>query len=591
MQATAPPALSPSTLRTVSSDPAGDRFQFWAFVSFLGFGGCAGLVKLIELLFWNRSYKKIERETLPFFDRKDIYDARTCYIRTKLQDLCPSDLDEPGSSHAHFISEEDGIQFFLRRLTTMVSERDSRYYLILADSGMGKTTFLLNLLIAHSCHFGLHRLAMKLAALGHPDCDDNIKNYPTEERSNTILLLDAFDEDPKAFENCSERLDSLARELQGFYKVLITCRRQFFGAETEIPAGPGLRSYGTQVMPVVYLPKYVAPFTEDDVARFLKKRFRWNSKKRSIAAEIVRKAPSLMARPMLLGHVHVLLEKGVAEFTKTAEIYERLVTFWIEREAEKARTAPNYREQKTQRKKYEKQLWKFSNDLAVQIWDGRISRRGFYISIDEITRLANEKKIDLDTLTRRDISSRSLLNTCADGRYKFAHMSILEYFLARGALADSNLAGRLHEANYEGVSQAITFLKELLEMPWPSGRQYSGTLSELSNAINCGNQQDLEYLMTKDSEGVHMICWHSTPATTVRTALLSAESLIVHLWYRRDVAMSAESVAEWCSEAKSERIKRVWLRGFRFPHALNILDAFHAEFSQQNLSAKLRTVN
>src|SRR5204863_2215643 len=48
------------------------------------------------------------------------------------------------------------------------------------------------------------------------------------DRANTVLLLDALDEDPLARGSFYTRLQSLLQLTENFRKTIITCRTQFF---------------------------------------------------------------------------------------------------------------------------------------------------------------------------------------------------------------------------------------------------------------------------------------------------------------------------------------------------------------------------
>ena len=51
----------------------------------------------------------------------------------------------------------------------------------------------------------------------------------------TILLLDGFDEDKYAVEDYVNRLIEICNETELFYKVIITCRTQFFSDSDSEP--------------------------------------------------------------------------------------------------------------------------------------------------------------------------------------------------------------------------------------------------------------------------------------------------------------------------------------------------------------------
>lgn len=151
--------------------------------------------KGIRLLLLNRNQKMLNRDLSPFFSDGDVKKATKFYIPTKFQNVSPSEDDEPSSK---FIAsaKQKIIPLFLKKVFRSDGD-DNKFYLVLADSGMGKTTFLVNLFLAQknqNTWFGLkphHKI--ELFPLGSPDALEAAAKV--EDKKNTILLLDAFDVD------------------------------------------------------------------------------------------------------------------------------------------------------------------------------------------------------------------------------------------------------------------------------------------------------------------------------------------------------------------------------------------------------------
>src|SRR6185437_6418851 len=90
-----------------------------------------------------------------------------------------------------------------------------RHVLLLADSGMGKTSFLLNYYARNRrirATERRHRIAV--VPLGRPDVLNRLKEL--DDKRNTIIFLDAFDEDTKAIEDHRERLIELMAACSDF---------------------------------------------------------------------------------------------------------------------------------------------------------------------------------------------------------------------------------------------------------------------------------------------------------------------------------------------------------------------------------------
>src|SRR5690606_20307284 len=96
----------------------------------------------------------------------------------------------------------------------------------------------------------------------------------------------------------------------------------------------------------------------------------------------------------------------------------------------------------------------FSKEIAKNIYDNRLVRNGLYIPLDDIDSFAKKNGIKLDNLEMR---SRSLLNRDGDGRYKFSHRSILEYFIALELIDGHNF----NNMNFDGMENVRLFLTEM----------------------------------------------------------------------------------------------------------------------------------
>jgi len=169
---------------------------------------------------------------------------------------------------------------------------------------------------------------------------------------------------------------------------------------------------------------YLSSFTDEQVDAYLCRRYRiWRRNKRRRARELVRKIPLLSVRPMLLAYIPDLLESN-ARIDYSFQLYEVLVEKWLERESKWVNPEA---------------LRNFSERLAVDLYVNRENRGAERIPRHELSTLANQWNIALDEW---QVSGRSLLNRDADGNYKFAHRSIMEYlFVKRFTSGDKDCGG------------------------------------------------------------------------------------------------------------------------------------------------------
>ena len=305
----------------------------------------AGIVKLYRFLLKHFQCKKAALEDIrPQFDHLSIKKARQFYIQTQYQNASPARQEEPGFTHK-YIAREELIPFFIETAFNEAIDSE-RFYLILADSGMGKTTFMINLYLRYTSRFSRKKDPMKLFRFSNPDMIEQIKAIEPELAKHTILLLDALDEDPGIIStdpNVSDaqafqkRIDEIIAITRNFKEVVITCRTQYFPGQEEDPYE--LKVKRPDERGLYTLNKlYISPFNEKEVRSYLNRKFGIipfiNQKKKSRALRIVSQSKNLVMRPMLLSYIDYLIEDEMVA-VNTCNIYETLVDKWLLREAEK----------------------------------------------------------------------------------------------------------------------------------------------------------------------------------------------------------------------------------------------------------------
>ena len=357
-----------------------------------------------------------QRVGAELYDREEIRRATTYYIHPDCQSVDPGG----GEDFRRVVSARESLFGAVDRL--LQNPGQYKFVILLADSGMGKTSFLLNYYAYHWRSRRRKRFQLALIPLNQPDSDKRIEKIPEEQRNETVLCLDALDEDRQAIQDHRQRLGALVSLAQGFRTVIITCRTQFFPKEEEIPTETGILRAGPVALNeagVYYFHKlYLAPFTDAQVEKYLERRFQiWRHRERRAARAIVDKIPDLVARPMLLAHVPDLVNvKNRIDYSY--QIYEEMVARWLEREKAFVQDSGALRD--------------FSERLAVDLVVNRSSRQMERIPEAELKPLADEYGIHLEAWQLR---GRSLLNRDAVGNYKFAHRSIMEYLFVRGFLS------------------------------------------------------------------------------------------------------------------------------------------------------------
>ena len=195
------------------------------------------------------------------------------YIEPDCQSVDPSGLEDFRAIVPTRVPLFSAMDRILRSPGTM------RFLIVLADSGMGKTPFLLNYYARHRRRpwWQTSGVELKLVPLNQPDATEMIAAVPEADRKKTILFLDALDEDQKAIANHRDRLPELIQLSRKFRSVVITCRSQFFPKDEEIPTDTGmittLPADGSKKVSLQKL--YLAPFTDQQVDAYLRRRYPW----------------------------------------------------------------------------------------------------------------------------------------------------------------------------------------------------------------------------------------------------------------------------------------------------------------------------
>lgn len=377
------------------------------------------LKPIARLVGWIRARRataiaaSLKRKThVASFTDAEIREAVQPYIVPDTSNMDPADDDDI----RNFAFVRENVFAVMDRA---LSAGESARLLVLADSGMGKTTLLLNLFAREMKRRDKYRREMALVPLGRADADEQIK--AVVDKRDTLLLLDAFDEDTQAIEDAGLRLRQVMELAADFKAVILTCRTQFFASDKAIPTNSGVArvgpkkagTYGTQHFQRMYL----LPFVPRQIDAYLKKITPWYGvRKRRRAHALVARIPELTVRPMLLGLLPDLLKRE-DEFSELWDIYRFMVESWLTRESYWIDPSD---------------LLSVSKKVAVDIYLNRSTRRSERLSLEDLALLLERTSSSIETWK---LTGRSLLNRDSAGNYKFAHRSIME-FLFIAALVD-----------------------------------------------------------------------------------------------------------------------------------------------------------
>ena len=352
------------------------------------------------------------------FSRADFRKARKFYVEPDCSNMDPS--NERDLRTAVMVKEP----VFGALRAELDPAHGHRHILILADSGMGKTTLLLNLFARRSRHVGRQRTA--IVPLNRHDALDQIGRVP--EPSETVLLLDALDEDVQAIGDYQSRLRLIMQAAADFNKVVLTCRTQFFESDRAIPEQTGIhridpRGLGEQGS-YAFRKLYLMPFSETQTRQYIRRRIPiWQVGRRRRAWEYIKNLHDLPYRPMLLTEIPEIAKQR-ARISEIYQVYKFVVGLWFRRESRWISSDL---------------LNQVSMLLALDLLVNRERRQAESMSTTDLDQLLAKHDIRVDPSERWALTTRSLLNRDSAGRIKFAHRSIMEYFFLE-ALVTGNRA-------------------------------------------------------------------------------------------------------------------------------------------------------
>ena len=415
---------------------------------------CFGILILFtlgNLYLKRRKDKKVKIDLFPYYRDNELLEKTKYFVPTYWQNEPPSIKDDLNDRQITTLSQP-AIPFFLEK--GFKEKADERFYLILGGAGMGKSTFMINLYRQYLHQFSFNRkFNIVFLPFKNQDGLAKLEKMSFEEKQNSILLLDAFDEDPLAVEDYETRLVEVMKLVWDFRKVVITCRTQFFPNENEEPYDipiPNPSGEGT-----FYFKKmYISPFSIEDCKKYIRRKFKfWNRKKRKKALRILTDAKQILVRPMILSRIDDLIESD-RNFITTYDVYDEMVNMWVVRESNKRRLTKDKVEQ------YKKDLVTFSNEVALYIAETWKSKEKHHLRLnpDEIKNIASGRELSLKF---KELTSNSLLNRDANGNWKFAHKSILEFLLVKIFLSPYEFKDRKIVNQYFELFSGMPFSKQL----------------------------------------------------------------------------------------------------------------------------------
>jgi formylglycine-generating enzyme required for sulfatase activity len=377
--------------------------------------------------------KELDRLRDEFVDPEQL---RGLYIEPYFQDRNPADAHQDDLISAAQQPAFERINGFFRGALPL--EKDGRHQMfILSDAGMGKTSLLLMIKLMHLTNFWPTRINCALFKLGE-DTLERVQTLPN--KGETVLLLDALDEDPKAWKRIRDRLLELLQASEDFRRVIISSRTQFFPEmEPDRLGRPEIKVLSGYHCPVLYL----SPFSDEQVQEFIERKlplhwyhfsFQYGrvKKEREKAACLLKHMQDLRMRPMLLQHIDKLLSAKCQQEWNAYTVYEALVAEWLDREVRKIRGQHDIRKRVPEQKEL------FHACLRVA---EAMERKGVRVIEEEALQQLVREDENIGWLEKFELGGRSLLNRNSDRAFRFSHYTIREFLLAWG-IVHEQLVGK-----------------------------------------------------------------------------------------------------------------------------------------------------
>jgi formylglycine-generating enzyme required for sulfatase activity len=306
---------------------------------------------------------------------------------------------------------------FFQTLTQ--KENDGKFYLLLGETGMGKSTALLELFT----RFALTQRAYEVVFTNFSKDLEPVFQLPNPEK--TILLLDGIDEAPGMLDDPEAFFAKVENSVRNFAKVIISCRTQFFVNKA------AERSKTSTKLPKNYHKVYLDFLEMETVQLYLGKRYRAGTIDFIAAMSMVKRTGNLFRRPLLLSYIFDMVEQkddflfykapknsnADASGTVTQyEIYQTILDKWMEREALLNPSLDG---------DYRRVLHTVSMKLAQAIF---YPENRTYVYYSDLKNIAEKYRLPISDTLLRD---RSLLHRNEQGYYNFAHRTFKEFFFAQ----------------------------------------------------------------------------------------------------------------------------------------------------------------
>ena len=175
---------------------------------------------------------------------------------------------------------------------------------------MGKSTFSADLFYQYINKYSQRSIpfSINILYLGDSDVLDKIVDLSKKEDAcESILILDALDENVDATKDISSFMNKIDLITNIFKFVIITGRTQLFQDDVSEPTIGKIKQNSNLSKRLKYERIYVSPFSEYEIQTYLANKFTVGTENYRKAIQIVNKGNDLMSRPIILSFIEDLL--------------------------------------------------------------------------------------------------------------------------------------------------------------------------------------------------------------------------------------------------------------------------------------------
>lgn len=327
--------------------------------------------------------------------------------------------ESPHDSYNNIISDNRFllVDSLLKKILIPNEGTWKKRYAILGGTGMGKSTFTAHLIYKYinQYKFSKPKYPIIVKYLGQKNILKDLQSITdASDVRDTILVLDALDENSEAIKAPRIFFSKLEELTDKFRIIILTSRTQFFSNKQSEPTKGRILQNNpiSRFLPWEII--YISPFNEEETVRYLEAKYKIPSKEYSKAKKIADMSNDLLMRPMILSFIDDLLDLADNKTILASEVYARIIEKWLVKECEGQLLNKS-------------DLFSFSKKLSLFIYNKWEQSEELIITEEEFQKFMLDNGYHNSPYSFRD---RSLLNRRSDGSIKFSHKSFWEFFLA-----------------------------------------------------------------------------------------------------------------------------------------------------------------